>query len=53
MVLKGESFIILRRHFLAKFFVTALALSFISGCGQDTKAPLSFDEISPAETQEP
>ena len=53
MVLKGESFIILRRHFLAKFFVTALALSFFSGCGQDTKAPLSFDEKSPAETQEP
>ena len=53
MVLKGEFFIILRRHFLAKIFVTALAFSFFSGCGQDTKAPLSSDEKSPAETQEP
>lgn len=53
MVLRGESFIILRRHFLAKIFVTFLALLFFSGCGQDTKAPLSFDEKDSPETQEP
>ncbi len=53
MVLRGESFTILRRHFLAKSFVTCLALSFFSGCGQDTKAPLSFDEKDLPETQDP
>ena len=42
----------MRRHFLAKILVTSLALSFFSGCGQNTEAPLSFDETSPPETQE-
>ena len=53
MVLRGESFTILRGHFLAKSFVTCLALSFVSGCVQDTKAPLSFDEKDLPETQDP
>ncbi len=43
----------MRRHFLAKILVTSLALSFFSGCGQNTKVPLSFDETGPPETQKP
>ena len=52
MVLRGEFFIILRRHFPAKIFATLLAILFFSGCGQDTKAPLSFDDKDSPETQE-
>ena len=44
MVLRAGSFIILRRRFLAKLVVTFLALSLFSGCGQDTKTPLSSNK---------
>ncbi len=53
MVLRGECFIILKKHFLAKIAVTFLALSLFSGCGQDTKAPLSLDKKESPEAQEP
>jgi len=52
MVLRGECYIILKTHFLAKILVTFLALSLFSGCGQGKNSQLSFDKKESPESQE-
>ena len=49
---RGECFIILKKHFLAKLIVTLLTFSLFSGCGQGKKVSLSFDKKELQESQE-
>ena len=52
MVSRGECFIILKKHFLAKLVVTLLTVSLFLGCGQGKNLPLSLDKKELQESQE-